>query len=132
MGTMAQAFVGKFKLASQENFDEYKSHRCWHGQACPGPCRHSSGHLRAQRKRNHHHHHLEKITFPNTPSELKPRRRPSTAAKPCPSSPWRAANSSRRNGDGKTATLTYELGSNGLVVTIQLDSITCVRKYTRM
>jgi len=34
--------------------------------------------------------------------------------------------------DGKTATLTYELDSNGLVVTIQLDSITCVRKYTRM
>merc|ERR1712071_505118 len=113
---MAAAFVGKFKLASQENFDEYMkaigvgmAKRAMARAATPVVTYSLNG---------------DEITIGVECDEetLDGRKTKSVfqvqGDKLVKKESW----------DGKTATLTYELDSNGLVVTICLGDITCVRK----
>jgi len=38
----------------------------------------------------------------------------------------------RESWDGKVATISREVDSNGMLVTITLDGVVCTRKYTRV
>merc|ERR1711926_53295 len=127
--TMAQAFVGKFKLASQENFDEYMkaigvgmAKRALAHAATPAVTYELNGNeitITTTSMKDY----VSKYTIGVEAEEetLDGRKTMSIfsveGSKLVKKESW----------DGKPATLTY-----GLVVTIQLDSITCVRKYTRM
>merc|ERR1711874_771489 len=121
--TMAQAFVGKFKLASQENFDEYMK-AIGVGMAKRALARAATPVVTYELNGN-------EITI--TTTSMKDYVSKYTIGVEAEEETLEGRKLVKKESwDGKTATLTYELDSNGLVVTIQLDSITCVRKYTRM
>jgi len=131
---MAAAFVGKFKLASQENFDEYMkaigvgmAKRAMARAATPVVTYSLNG---------------DEITIVTT--SMKDYTSKYTIGVECDEETLDGRKTKsvfqvqgdklvkKESWDGKTVTLTYELDSNGLVVTICLGDITCVRKYNRM
>jgi len=131
---MAAAFVGKFKLVSQENFDEYlkaigvgMAKRALARAATPTVDYSMNGDEMTVTTTGMRD---TSITF-----KIGVEKDEETADGRKVKSVFSVEDGKlvqRESWDGKVATISREVDSNGMLVTITLDGVVCTRKYTRV